>query len=124
MAYPKKGILKDVYVRAGTTSLATTPVPVVAVAPISGTIVKVVAGAGGTTTGTTNITVIVNAGADITGGALNIAAGTGARNGAVVDLNKTNAGAVTVVEGDVITFTPSGGTGASVPGGFVAVIRP
>lgn len=124
MAYPKKQILKDVVLAESTTSIATTPVAAVAIAPISGTIVKVLAAAGGTTTGTTNVTVTVNGGSDIAGGNLNVAAGTGARNGAVVDLNKTNAGAVTVVEGDIITFTPSGGTGASIPGAFVAVIRP
>lgn len=124
MTLPKKTTFKDVVLAESTTSIATTPVAAVAVAPCAGTLVKVLAAAGGTTTGTVTVAVAVNAGSDISGGLLTIAAATGARNGTTVDLAKNGASAVTVAEGDVITFTPSGGTGSSIPGAFAAVIRP
>ncbi|OAF05459.1 hypothetical protein AYJ54_00710 [Bradyrhizobium centrolobii] len=82
------------------------------------------AAAGGTTTGTTTVTVTINGGSDIAGGALTIAAGTGARAGSVVEFAGVGASSgVFVNEGDCITFTASGGTGASIPGAFALVIR-
>jgi hypothetical protein len=86
------------------------------------------AAAGGTTTGGTPITVAVaiNGGSDICGGGLQIATGTGARAGSVFELNmiggSTNP-AAQIFEGDLISWTPSGGTGASIPGAFGLVIR-
>ncbi|WP_156436082.1 hypothetical protein [Bradyrhizobium pachyrhizi] len=112
------------FLAESTTSIATTPVPSVFVAPCAGILRKVYAAAGGTTTGTTAVAVSVNGGADVTGGGLTIAAGTGARIGSSFDLAKVGVNVVRVNEGDVITFTPSGGTGASIPGAFAAVIRP
>ncbi len=109
-----------------TTSIATTPVNAVAVAPVAGYIVRVGAAADGTTTGTIAVTVKVNGGSDIANGGLNVAAGSGSRNGAVVELPLagTAAGdAVFVAEGDCIEFAPSGGTGSSIQGAFFAVIR-
>lgn len=123
MALPKKTTFKDIVLSESTTSIATTPVAAVAVAPCAGVIVKVLAAAGGTTTGTTAVAVAVNGGSDI-GGGLAVVAGTGARVGTSVDLAKNGASAVVVAEGDLISFTPSGGTGASIPGAFAAVIRP
>lgn len=123
MSLPNKNTFKDVFLSEGTTSIATTPVAAVAVAPCNGILYKVYAAAGGTTTGTIAVAVAVNAGADITGGGLTIVAGSGNRNGSFVDLSKTGTSATAVVEGDLITFTPSGGTGASIPGAFTAVIR-
>jgi hypothetical protein len=113
-------------VSESTTSIATTPVAVTAVAPVSGYVQRGMAAAGGTTTGTTTVAVTINGGSDIFNGALTIAAGTGARNNPSVELPLVGAGltsGVYVNEGDCITFTPSGGTGASIPGAFGLVIR-
>lgn len=124
MALIKKLTFKDIVLAESTTSIATTPVVVVAVAPCSGILVKVAAAAGGTTTGTTTVAVAINGGSDVAGGLLTVAAGTGARAGTTVELAKNGVNAPTVNEGDLISFTPSGGTGASIPGAFVAVVRP
>jgi hypothetical protein len=124
MPLSKKLTFKDIVLSESTTSLATTPVATQAVAPVTGIIVKVAAAPGGTTTGTTTVAVAINGGADIAGGLLAIPAGASARQGVTVELAKNGAGAAVVQEGDLISFTPSGGTGASIPGAFVAVIRP
>lgn len=123
MSLPPKFPFADVLLAESTTSIGATPIGAVFVAPCSGILRKVYASAGGTTTGTIAVAVAVNAGSDVTGGALTITAGTGARNNAGLDLPKMGTSAVAVNEGDVITFTPSGGGGASIPGAFAAVIR-
>jgi hypothetical protein len=92
-------------------------------APCSGVLQRVYAAPGGTTTGTIAVAVTINGGADITGGALTIAAGANARANPGLELAKIGASAVNINEGDLITFTPSGGGGASIPGAFTAVIR-
>lgn len=123
MALPTSRPFYDTPVDAQTSSIGATPVAGVAVSHATGYIQRVVAAAGGTTTGTIAVAVSVNGGSDITGGALTIAAGTGARAGSVLELALIGANAVPVNEGDCITFTPSGGGGASIPGSFVAVVR-
>lgn len=123
MALPPKFPFYDVLLAESTTSVGASPVASVFVAPCAGVLRKVYAAAGGTTTGTITVAVAVNAGSDVTAAALTIAAGTGARNGSSVSLPHTGASAVMVAEGDVITFTPSGGGGANIPGAFAAVIR-
>jgi hypothetical protein len=123
MSLPPKFPFADVLLAESTTSVGASPVASVFVSPCAGILRKVYAAAGGTTTGTIAVAVSVNGGADVTGGALTIAAGTGARNNAGLSLPHTGASAVAVNEGDVITFTPSGGGGASIPGAFAAVIR-
>jgi hypothetical protein len=104
-----------------TTSIATTPVVACMIAHRAGVIERVMAGAGGTTTGTIAVSVTINGGSDITGGNLTIAAGTGARAASIYELGVLDG--VPVNEGDMITFTPSGGTGTNIPGAFAAVIR-
>jgi hypothetical protein len=123
MAYPPKFPFADVLLAEGTASIATTPIPAVFVAPCAGILRKVYAAAGGTTSGTIAVAVTVNAGADVTGGLLTIAAGSNPRQGSSIDLPKVGIAAVTVNEGDLITVTPSGGTGASIPGAFSIAIR-
>jgi hypothetical protein len=113
----------DVFLAEGTTSIATSPVVASIVSPVSGILRKVFAASNGTTTGTITVAVAVNGGSDVTGGQLKIAAGAGGNNPGL-DLPKVGASTVMVNEGDVISFTPSGGTGASIPGAFTAVIRP
>jgi hypothetical protein len=123
MSLPPKFPFSDVCLTEGTTSIGATPVPAVFVSPCAGILRKVYAAAGGTTTGTITVAAAVNAGADVTAGALTIAAGAGARNGSNIALPHAGASAVIVAEGDIITLTPSGGGGASIPGAFTIVIR-
>ncbi|VIO73890.1 hypothetical protein [Bradyrhizobium ivorense] len=115
--------LNDTVLAEGTTSIGATPVPVVMVSPSSGILHKIWAAAGGTTTGTIAIAVSINGGADITGGAFTIAAGNNARAGSSIDFTKVGSGTIWINEGDIITLTPSGGGGASIPGAFTAIIR-
>lgn len=123
MSYPPKFPFADVLLAEGTTSIATTPVPAVFVSPCAGMLRKVYAGAGGTTTGTIAVAVTINAGSDITGGNLTIAAGSNARSASSIDFPKVGVSEIAVSEGDFITVTPSGGTGSSIPGAFAIVIR-
>ncbi len=113
---------KDVKVNASTSSIGTTPVAGVAVAPTAGYIQRVFAAAGGTTTGTVTVSVSINGGSDITNSLLTIAPGSGARNNPPLEFAYTAAPNL-VAEGDLITFTPSSGTGASITGAFGCVIR-
>lgn len=116
--------LNEVALATNTTSIATTPVAATAIATESGWLQRVMAAAGGTTTGTIAVAVSLNGGSDLTGGALTVAAATGARAGSVLEFAGVGASSgVFVNEGDCFTFTPSGGTGASIPGAFAAVIR-
>jgi hypothetical protein len=123
MTLPSHRQFSDEIASAQTTSIGTTPVAGVSIAPCDGFISEVMAAAGGTTTGTITVAVAVNGGSDIASGALQIAAGTGARNGASVAIPLVGSSAVYVNKGDFIAFTPSGGTGSSIPGAFAAVIR-
>lgn len=126
MALPIKRPDNEVAVCESTTSIAATPVAASAVAPVKGYVQRVMAAAGGTTTGTITVAVSINGGSDICNSLLTIAAGTGARAGTVLELPLQGAGAtsgVYVNEGDQITFTPSGGTGSSITGSFALVIR-
>jgi hypothetical protein len=104
-----------------TTSIATTPVAACMIAPRAGQVERVMAAAGGTTTGTIAVTVTINGGSDITGGNLTIAAGRGPRPASIYEPGALDGAAVN--EGDLITFTPAGGTGAGIPGAFAAIIR-
>lgn len=126
MTLPSNRPNNEVVLNESTTSIATTPVVVTAIVPTNGYVKRVFAGAGGTFTGSITTTVTINGGSDIAGGALVLPAQTGAVPGVGVHLNLVGAGTtsgVWVNEGDVITFTPSGGTGASIPGAFALVIR-
>ena len=126
MPLPVNRPLNEATITESTTSLATSPIAVTGVAPVSGYVQLVMAAAGGTTTGTVNVTVSINGGADIAGGNLNIPAGSGARAGNVWELGVSGGGAtdgVWINEGDQVTFTPSGGSGTSISGAFALVIR-
>lgn len=126
MPLPVSRAFNDVPIDGQTTSMATTPVAASAISPVSGILQRVGANAVGTTTGTIAVAVSVNGGADVTGGGLTIAAGSGARNNPSYELAMIGAGTTSGVyinEGDTITWTPSGGTGASIPGSFFAIIR-
>ena len=127
MALPvPRPVMNEYTLIESTTSIATTPVAASAIAPVAGYVHRVMAGATGTTTGTITVAVSINGGSDIANSTLTIAAATGARAGTVVELPLVGAGTTSGVyinEGDVVTFTPSGGTGASIGGAFALVIR-
>ena len=125
MPQPRPGI-SEYAICESTTSIATTPVAVSAIAPVAGYVQRGMAAAAGTTTGTVTVAVSINNGSDIFNSTLTVAAGSNARAGTVVELPLLGAGTtsgVFVNEGDCITFTPSGGTGASIGGAFSLVIR-
>jgi hypothetical protein len=120
--------LDETELNCATTSIATTPVAAVTVATNAGYIQRVFASAAGTTTGTITVAVAVNGSSDICNSLLLVAPGTGARNGGVFEFqNCVGVGGATspvfCSEGDVISFTASGGTGSSIAGAFGAVIR-
>ncbi len=116
--------VNDVDFNASTSSIGATPVAGMATASVSGFVQRIIATAGGTTTGTIAVAVAINGGSDITGGGLTVAAGTGARAGSVMEFAMTGASSgVFVNEGDCIVFTPSGGGGATIPGAFALVVR-
>lgn len=126
MSLPVNRPFDEVHLAEGTTSIATSPVVAVMVAPNAGYIERVLMAAGGTFTGTITATVSVNGSADITGGTFTLPAQTGVVAGVVFEFALVGAGAtsgVHVNEGDMIVITPSGGTGASIPGAFSLVIR-
>lgn len=109
---------------SNTTSIGASPVACTAIATDSGWVQRVMAAAGGTTTGTVAVSITINGGSDITAGALTIAAGTGARAGSIMEFPGVGSSSgVFVNEGDCVTFTPSGGGGASIPGAFALVVR-
>ncbi len=120
MALPTPRPFADTALVESTTSIATSPVPASVIAPRAGLIERVMAGAAGATTGTIAVAVSINGGPDITNGNLTIPAGSGGP-GSVLEFATLDAAHVN--EGDVITFTPSGGTGSNVGGAFALVIR-
>ena len=121
MSLPTPRPFNEVALTEGTTSIATSPVAAYMIAPRAGTIERVMAAAAGTFTGTIAVAVTINGGSDITGGNLALPAQTGAQPAVVYETGMLDGAHVN--EGDLIAFTPSGGTGASIGGAFAAVIR-
>lgn len=103
------------YLSEATTSIATTPVAMWFTVPTKGYLRDVTVASAGTTTGTITLTVTVNGGSDLTSGALTIAAGSGFVP-STFTFALTGVNAVAVFPGDVVTVTPSGGTGSNIPG--------
>ncbi|HLH96435.1 MAG TPA: hypothetical protein VKW08_15070 [Xanthobacteraceae bacterium] len=121
MTLPNVRPVNEWTVDAYTPSAGTAPAAANCVAPVKGRVVRTYAVANGATTGTMAIAVGINGGADIGTGALAISAGSGGI--AASDLPTNSGGSAQLNEGDVITFTPSGASGASVPAQFTVVIR-
>jgi hypothetical protein len=121
MTLPSIRPVNEWVVSCKTASVGTTPAVAWCVAPVKGRIVRTYAVLEGTITGTAAIAVGINGGADIGTGALSIAAG-GAGTGAGDAPGNANSSAA-VNEGDFISFTPAGATGANIPANFHAVIR-
>jgi hypothetical protein len=110
-----------------TTSIATTPVSINFVSPISGWLCRGYVNAFGTTTGTVTCAVKINGGAtDVFNGGLTLPAGSGTANNPGVDIPLVGAGTtsgVYVSEGDAVVCSFSGGTGASIPGAVSLMLR-
>src|SRR5579864_1231987 len=121
MSLPTPRPFSDVALIEGTTSIATSPVAAFMIAPRAGTIERLMAAAAATFTGTVAVAVTINGGSDITGGNLTIPAQTGAQPAVIYETGMLDGAHVN--EGDLIVFSPSGGTGAAVGGAFTAVIR-
>jgi hypothetical protein len=127
MALTSNRPFSEIVAKASTSSIGATPVAGYAIAAVAGYVQRVMAAAGGTTTGTITVAVAINGGSDIANSALTIAAGSGVRAGSVVELPLVGAGStsgVFVNEGDIISFTPASGGGSNIPGAFALVIRP
>ena len=110
-----------IYLAESTTSMASTPVAMIFTIPVSGYLRDVIGATVGTTTGTITLAVTQNGGSDLTSGGLTIAAGSGYVP-STYTFPLTGANAVAVNSGDVITVTPSGGTGSSIGGAVTLVI--
>jgi hypothetical protein len=119
MTLPVNEPLNEIVVSCKTASVGTSPAAAFAVAPVKGRIVRTFAVLEGTITGTATILVAINGGGNI--GALALAAG--AAGTATSDAPAAAGVARDVQEGDVISFTPTGATGAGIPAQFHAVIR-
>lgn len=117
MALPVNEPLNEVVVTCKTASVGSTPVAAWCVAPVRGKIVRTYGVLEGTiTVGAAAIALAIN-GTAVTG-ALSLAIGV-AGSGA----SDAPTGTRDVIEGDFISFTPSGATGATIPATFHAVIR-
>ena len=120
MALPEPHPLNEEQVEGYSASVAASPVAAYVRAPFRGKILKVWSILGGAiTVGDATVTVAIN-GTTVTGGTITIA-NSGSAAG---DFDSAVPTALNFVnEDDVISFTPSGATGTSVPGWFGAVIR-
>jgi len=116
MALPVNRTFNEATVYARTTSIGATPAAGSTIATRKGRLARVFAFSEGASSGTIAVAVAV-AGATQSGAAMSF---TGGANTFATTECATD---IRVIEGDVITFTPSGGAGASIPGHFYAVIR-
>jgi hypothetical protein len=110
----------ELAVIAKSASVGASPAVAYAVAPVKGRIVRTYFVCEGAASGTIAVAVAINGGSDIGTGALSVAGGAG---NAASDTPSSSGGTSYVNEGDVIAFTPSGGSGSNIPGQFTAVIR-
>lgn len=120
MAYPENRPLSEVYVSCHTASVGGTPIAARCISPVRGRILRVYSVLGGAiTTANATITVAIN-GTTVTGGAMTIAFS----GSAAGDVDTADPTALNFVnEGDAISFTPSGASGASIPCQFMAIIE-
>lgn len=115
MALPINRPFRDDAVYARTTSIGATPAAGSTVAIFKGNLQRAFAVSEGASTGTIAVAISINGGSTVatisfTGGANAIGS---------VEVSSP----VAISEGDLITFTPSGGGGSTIPGHFYAVIR-
>lgn len=116
MALPINRPFHELPAIARTTSIGATPVAASTFAPKRGQLHRVMAFSEGASTGTIAVAVAIN-GVTVTQAAMSFTGGANAVTSTEVS------GTVMVSELDLITFTPSGGGGATIVGQFYAVIR-
>lgn len=116
MPLPINRPFQEIHVTARTTSIGATPVACSTVAIKKGQLHRVFAISEGASTGTIAVAVAIN-GTTVTQAAMSFTGGANAVTSTEVS------GTIMVNELDLITFTPSGGGGATIPGHFYAVIR-
>jgi len=110
--------LAEYTVFAKSASIGATPAVAYTVAPHRGKVVRTGVICEGAATGTIAVAVAIDGGSNI--GALSLTGGAGNK---ASDVPGVTGVSKDVVEGSTITFTPSGGAGATIPGLFYAVIR-
>lgn len=115
MPLPVNRPFNDETVYARTTSIGATPAAGSTVAVSKGLLQRAFAFSEGASTGTIAVAISINGGATVA--TITFTGGTNAIGS--FELSTP----VQVNEGDLITFTPSGGGGATIPGHFYAVIR-
>lgn len=122
MALPDLHPLNEVYLTCHTASVGTTPIVARCVSPVAGRIIRVYSVLNGVITAAdATITVAIN-GTTVTGATMTITQ-SGSAAGDVDTADPTTLSTSIVKEGDAISFTPSGATGASISCAFMAVIR-
>lgn len=104
-------------VYARTTSIGATPAAGSTIATKKGRLTRAYAFSEGSSSGTIAVAVAINGGSTLA-----TISFTGAANGTGTVAIPYSV-AAQVQENDLITFTPSGGSGATIPGHFYAVIR-
>jgi hypothetical protein len=117
MVLPIDRPVNDQLVYARTASIGATPAAGSTVATKRGRIQRAFAVSEGASSGTVTISVAINGGSPI--GSFSFTGGSNAIGSGEISPGT----AAEVVEGDLITFTPSGGSGATIPGHFYAAIR-
>jgi hypothetical protein len=118
MALPLNRQFDELAVRANTTSIGATPVAASTVALCKGYLQRAFAFSEGASTGTIAVAVAINGGTSV--GSISFTGGANAIGSIELGLASAN---LWLNEGDLITFTPSGGGGATIPGHFYAVIN-
>jgi hypothetical protein len=120
MPLPNNHPLDEVRPHCHSASIGTTPAAAYTSAPFRGTILKFGGVTGGViTTANATVTVAVNG---TTIGTFTILVA-GAAAGQLFTGSPTTTALSYVSEDDVISFTPAGASGASIPGTFFAVIQ-
>lgn len=118
MSLPVNRPFDEIAVCARTTSIGATPAAGSTVAIAKGYLGRAYAFSEGASTGTIAVAISINGGSTI--GTISFTGG--ANTSGSIDLGLMSAGQW-VNEGDLITFTPSGGGGSTIPGHFYAVIN-
>jgi hypothetical protein len=118
MSLPIVRPIDEIPVYARTTSIGATPVAASTIAIAKGYLERAFAFSEGASTGTIAVAVAINGGTAV--GSISFTGGANASGS--IELGLASAG-LWVNEGDLITFTPSGGGGATIPGHFYAIIN-
>ena len=118
MALPLNRPIDEVVVTARTTSVGATPVAASTVAVAKGFLERAFAFSEGASSGTIAVAIAINGGSTV--GTISFTGGANAIGSVELGLASAN---LYVNEGDLITFTPSGGSGATIPAHFYAIIN-